>query len=155
MLLLVLLAGFSFDRSIGVAYTADERLCIAIEHRGLAAGTRVTIIVPAAGNETARRIETRIAGAGCPEGPHMLQGARYQLVRETKDPLVGIAVTGARSSLDLDGDGRAESFRQCASGEGLHLTVWSGAPLKGRRRWHRYVYLGYDTEPDCQPADYR
>jgi hypothetical protein len=55
---------------------------------------------------------------------------------------------------DLDGDGKAESFRQCVSSEGVHLTVWSGEPLKGKRIFHAYVPLGYDTEPNCTPADY-
>ncbi len=55
---------------------------------------------------------------------------------------------------DIDGDGRPETFRSCASGEGLHMTVWSGEPLASARLWHAYVYLGYDTEPDCTPQDY-
>jgi hypothetical protein len=45
--------------------------------------------------------------------------------------------------------------RACASSEGLHLTLWSGAPLKGTRLWHLYYYLGYDVEPTCQSADYQ
>lgn len=45
-------------------------------------------------------------------------------------------------------------FRTCASAEGLHLTVWKGLPLKGKRVWHRYYYLGYDMEPNCTEADY-
>ena len=39
--------------------------------------------------------------------------------------------------------------------EGLHLTAWMGKPLKGRRIWHRYYSLGYDTEADCTEADTR
>ena len=55
---------------------------------------------------------------------------------------------------DLDGDGTLEYFRQCTSSEGVHLTIWSGEPLKGTRRWHHYYYLGYDVEPSCNEADY-
>jgi hypothetical protein len=58
---------------------------------------------------------------------------------------------------DLDGDGIVESFRACLSSEGLHLTVWSGLPLEGERRWHRYHYLGFELDPsaqDCTKADY-
>jgi hypothetical protein len=55
---------------------------------------------------------------------------------------------------DLDGDGTLEGFRSCASGEGLHLTVWYGEPLSTARLWHGYYYLGYDTESDCGPQDY-
>jgi hypothetical protein len=55
---------------------------------------------------------------------------------------------------DIDGDGTAERLRVCTSNEGLHLTIWSGEPLVGPRRWHRYLYLGYDVEPSCVPKDY-
>ena len=57
-------------------------------------------------------------------------------------------------SPDLDGDGRHAYFRSCASAEGLHLTVWSEAPL-GRRRFHAYHDLGYDVDPSCTEADVR
>jgi hypothetical protein len=56
--------------------------------------------------------------------------------------------------LDLDGDGRAETFRACTSSEGLHLKIWSGAPGTGTQRWHRYLYLGYDVEPSCTRLDF-
>jgi hypothetical protein len=65
----------------------------------------------------------------------------------------GFASGGAKP--DLDGDGVPEGFRTCASGEGLHLTLWNGEPLKGVRVWHAYFYLGYDTEADCEEPDYR
>jgi hypothetical protein len=55
---------------------------------------------------------------------------------------------------DIDGDGMVERLRVCTSNEGLHLTIWSGEPLVGPRRWHRYLFLGYDVEPSCAPKDY-
>src|SRR5262245_35213730 len=58
------------------------------------------------------------------------------------------------AKLDLDGNGTPEGFRSCASGEGLHLTVWYAEPLTTARLWHGYVYLGYDTESDCDEKDY-
>jgi len=83
-----------------------------------------------------------------------------------KDVTIGpaIAIAGFNGSLkvengkvrgDLNGDGRLESFRLCTSNEGLHLTVWTGEPLKGKRLWHEYYYLGYDVEPNCTQRDYR
>ena len=45
--------------------------------------------------------------------------------------------------------------RSCTSREGLHLTVWAGAPLKSPRLWHSYYYLGYDVEPSCENGDVR
>jgi hypothetical protein len=67
------------------------------------------------------------------------------------DPPADFPATGAMP--DLNGDGRAEGFRSCASGEGLHLTVWYGEPLTTSRLWHGYFYLGYDTEADCDAKD--
>ena len=60
-------------------------------------------------------------------------------------------LNGRSPSRDLDYDGTPERFRSCASAEGLHLTVWTGE----LRRWHRYHYLGYDTEANCTPAETR
>ena len=57
-------------------------------------------------------------------------------------------------SADLNKDGQGEYFRVCTSNEGLHLTVWSGKPLTGKRRWHRYFYLHYDVVPSCKKKDY-
>jgi hypothetical protein len=67
------------------------------------------------------------------------------------DPPPGLAAAGAMP--DLNGDGTAEGFRSCASGEGLHLTVWYGEPLTTSRLWHGYYYLGYDSEADCDAKD--
>ena len=54
---------------------------------------------------------------------------------------------------DIDRDGTPESYRECTSAEGVHLTVWTGEPLRGTRIWHHYYYLGYDVEPTCTEAD--
>jgi hypothetical protein len=64
----------------------------------------------------------------------------------------GIVATAA-GAIDLDGDGSPETFSVCSSSEGLHLTVWSGSVEGGRRLWHSYVYLGYDTEPTCTQSE--
>jgi hypothetical protein len=50
---------------------------------------------------------------------------------------------------DLDGDGTPERFHVCASYEGVHLNVWSGAPNRGVVRWTRYFYVPYATDPTC------
>lgn len=43
------------------------------------------------------------------------------------------------------------SFRQCASGEGVHLTAWRG----NRRTWHEYWYVGFDLESTCTDEETR
>lgn len=52
-------------------------------------------------------------------------------------------------SIDINEDGKAEYFRHCASYEGIHLTIWTGKPLKGKRIWHSYYYLVSDIQADC------
>ena len=53
----------------------------------------------------------------------------------------------------LNGANPDAQVRSCTSREGLHLTVWAGQPLKSRRLWHQYYYLGYDVEPSCTDGD--
>lgn len=69
-------------------------------------------------------------------------------------PAKKIEVKNKLASVDLNGDGKPEFFRLCASNEGLHLTIWTGKPLKGKRIWHSYYYLHYDTEADCEKKDW-
>lgn len=51
--------------------------------------------------------------------------------------------------MDLNNDGRKETFSQCATAEGVHFSVWDGAAYKGRLIWSGYYYLGYDTKANC------
>ena len=75
----------------------------------------------------------------------------------------GIAVVGISkapgidkgfATVELTGGPPAEYFRECTSSEGLHMTVWTGKPLLGKRIWYRYFYLHYDTVPNCKKRDY-
>jgi len=73
------------------------------------------------------------------------------------DPIHGIVRDQANVPSTRVADAPANerlNFRNCTSGEGMHLTVWSGKPLIGKRFWHAYHYLGYDVEPNCTPMDY-
>jgi len=100
-------------------------------------------------------------------------GGRQDSCAAANDPSSGYAVLGADSasvqipaigilnypgdlredgdglSADLDGDGQPEYFRACASSEGIHFTIWTGKPLTGKLRWHKYQYLGYDMSANC------
>ncbi len=58
------------------------------------------------------------------------------------------------ATIDFDNDKENEYFRECTSNEGLHLTVWKGKPLVGKRIWHSYYHFNYDTEPTCKKKDY-
>lgn len=92
---------------------------------------------------------------------------RYKLAltgdAELQPGAIGIGISGAANrcgtsestaSCDLEPGGAPQSFRVCASREGLHFSIWSGKPLEGTRRWRVYYFLGYDVEPDCTDRDY-
>ena len=88
-----------------------------------------------------------------------------ELIGKNPDSTVlsGIAVVGISkaptlekgiATAELTGGPPAEYFRECTSSEGIHMTVWTGKPLLGKRIWYRYFYLHYDTVPNCKKRDY-
>ena len=95
------------------------------------------------------------------EHSYQLKPIDYEL--EFSAPMIAITKAEAPALIarnhlvtaDLDGDSQVESFRQCTSHEGIHLTVWTGKPLQGRRRWHYYYDLSFDVEPSCKEIEYR
>lgn len=137
-------------------------LCLHHEGVALAAGTVVWLVQP----DTPQSVARAVPGTGvCGAWPDLAEKALVPL-RPIAGALDGtrlsIAVVaparkpvarGGRVEADLDGDGVPERFRACTSSEGVHLTIWSGQPLTGRLRWHRYVYLGYDVDPTCAAAE--
>jgi hypothetical protein len=160
---------FDFGRDVGIlTRDAASRPCIALSGAGLAPGARLTLILPASSRGTdstvmAAALITAPADSTCDALDRKASAWRIRPVGDTSGfaPL-GIALldrgiswrrTGRDLAADLDGDGIPEYFRACASLEGIHLTIWSGAPLTGRRRWHHYRYLGYDLEPDCTAGE--
>jgi hypothetical protein len=164
---------FDYMRQIGVvAVQKNGRPCLAIPAPDLPNGTRLALVwVPMEGAGRPPQIRSaRVTGrqpnlCDIPEAAEPADSS-YR-VTTTGGPLnegpsfavlIGsgrLAVTGSTVAGDLDGDGVLETFRVCTSTEGLHLTVWSGEPLKGTRRWHRYFYLGYAVEPSCEEPDYK
>jgi hypothetical protein len=65
-----------------------------------------------------------------------------------------VKIEKGSATIDLDEDKENEYFRECSSNEGLHLTVWKGKPLIGKRIWHSYYHFNYDTDPTCKKKDY-
>ena len=160
-----------FDNDVGLVFVRGAGYPTILYHRReqVRAGTPVTVILPTKATTLAGRVTGRPPPAEeyvqRPFGPDV--SARRAVVEvEVGDltPALGVAVIGRPVVVgrqagvfvaELDGMAPRESFRVCASIEGAHLTVWSGQPLKGKRRWHAYYYLGYDTESDCTPGDTR
>jgi hypothetical protein len=50
--------------------------------------------------------------------------------------------------------GMSYTFDECASHEGIHLTVRASGRRTSRLVWHDYMYLDYGTEPSCGDRQY-
>lgn len=163
---------FNYDRDFGLAAVDESGLiCVTIRAQSLAPGTRVTLIwVPAGGSTgTPQVTEAEVRGprddpcdipVGAEPNDFAYEAAAIDTLVYASQPYFAglipsnkIEIEGQRVRGDLDGDGVAEEFRACTSQEGLHMSIWSGEPLKGRRRWRRYYYLGYDIEASCEDRD--
>ena len=157
---------FDWSRRIGIAAVQHGRqLVFAAPDDALPPGTLVTLVWL---DEPQHFSQARILAlnrqpwviAGQP-----VEGSAYELQAEAIDSKQGgyaIAITGETGApaisgenvvIDLDGDGENETFRQCSSAEGLHLTVWSGPPLTSPQDWHRYLYLGQELQVTCSETE--
>ena len=155
---------WSFDDNAGVAMRTPNATCLSIPQASLAPGGVITVVLPASTPQEVAMGRVVRANGACRSADTDDHMHRYEIRLERATPagLPMIALTGVAGAFqhrgdvvaaDLDGDRRDELFRSCTSTEGVHLTIWSEAILTGRRRWHRYVFLGYDVEPTCTPAD--
>ena len=148
---------------IGIAANISGKACLTIHNNAVVPGERVVLVNPFKQVLAEARVRRRATDSCRDKGDVDTDPApeRYELrIVKGKLPPSGpaIAIIQSKSGLkrrgkdiagDFDGDGEPEYFRSCGSSEGLHLTVWSGAPLMGTLRWHHYYYLGYDIEPTC------
>lgn len=159
---------FNAQTQLGVAEVTNAGSgCLTIGNASLREGEAIDLVSPQKPQTLTRaRIEKKLSQS-CSRNADAPAGTSFYSFRVKQDdakpgsPTIAIAgftggfeVVGGRVRADLNGDGRLASFRQCASAEGLHLTVWDGESLKGRRLWHGYYFLGYDVEPDCTRSDY-
>lgn len=153
---------FDWQRSIGVAARRGDTLCLRVQASMLQSGTRVLLVSPHDQVVAGAAISESLAS--CADEVPGLDYSFYRLVPvdslEVFGPLIALIApnvplpVSTPVRIDLDLDGMTEQFRACTSSEGLHLTIWSGEPLVGSRRWHYYYYLGYDVEPDCVEQDF-
>jgi len=160
---------FNFQSKVGVVdVNSSNDMCLTIPNANLADGDRVRIVSPHKPQALAVAIIQKKVLGSCSQNPDTSPTDSFYSLRVVSGRLepggVGVAVIGARVNfkvanglayVDLNGDGRKEYFRACTSQEGLHLTIWSGKPLRGVRRWHWYYYLGYDVEPSCTSREAR
>jgi hypothetical protein len=150
---------------LGLAEVFKEQLCIALPGVRLTEGSPVTLVrVDSPQRAVAVVVEREVSNCEGMERA-MLPGPFYAAASwRTVNWADGfwVAVAGRRATRQRDGAVTVAlsaaypgaRVRSCASVEGVHFTVWAGEPLRSRRLWHQYYYLGYDVEPSCQPADY-
>jgi len=154
------------ETRVGIAAGNSAQYCLALPGAPLGSGTPVAVVTLGERQRLHRLITVRTVSE-CPVmAEHDTPGPYYLLAPEAGDELppgLGVAVPGRPAVRTVGGEVRlylSERIREarvrsCTSSEGLHLTVWSGVPLRTGRLWHAYWYLGYDVEPDCRPADYQ
>ena len=158
---------FRYASQIGIAESRpDGTFCLTIEDASLKEGERVLIVVPEVPQRHLTGAVAEKLGSSCTRNTEISKADAFYTVKiSSPEPLpdsLSIAVVGFSGRVlqrggqvraSLDSNGTLDSFRSCASTEGVHLTVWNGKPLSGKRRWHRYYYLGYDVEPTCKAGD--
>jgi hypothetical protein len=153
---------------LGVAVQKSGTTCLYTHNADLASGSPLILVLLSPPQSTAKAEIVRPAPPICSSiDPSDADLKSYEIRTTGEAPLPAtpaIAVSGFSGrfqtrgkyvTADINQDGEPEFFRFCASSDGLHLTVWSGKPLHGKRRWHQYYYLGYDVEPNCTPAETR
>lgn len=159
---------FSPQARLGVAEIDENgEGCLTVMNAALREGDAAILVSLQEPQTFTRTLISKKVPQSCSRNTTFPAGASFYSFRiensnaKPMEPAIAVAgfngsfkVDGGKVRGDLDGDGRLESFRSCASNEGLHLTVWSGEPLTGKRIWHEYFYLGYDLEPDCDERDY-
>lgn len=159
------------DSKVGVVYRDHRnKLLLTLPNSALKAGSKVVLIsVPGHSRLCCAEIVKRL-GQGPGIGHQIIisgytQDTTYLMKMDKADAAVQLGfgiidspkIFSSRAGAiraDLNRDGIEESFRDCTSHEGVHLTIWSGQALKGPRLWHAYYFLEYDVEPSCVKQDY-
>ena len=161
---------FDFTRDIGLfAANRDGKFCLSITNKALKPGQEITLIWTAVEGEPSKpeirraRITAKLA-APCDEVNRSENDSTYRLAAgQLEKGKVYFALVGRQDDLRIVGKhvggrvgtARDVSFRSCTSMEGLHFTLWSGAPPREKRLWHGYYYLGYDVEPTCREREFQ
>jgi hypothetical protein len=154
---------FSYEDRVAIAVGGTDKVCVSAKGDFFKPGDEVRLIDPGTQKSWLAIVEPVTEKCELSVSDVSMRAVRVGIKGEQPGPFVGVAIQPPRTSsfdvidavvsADLDGDGQREFFRSCTSVEGVHLTVWSGAPLTGQRRWHAYHYVGYDMVPSCTPGE--
>jgi hypothetical protein len=156
---------FDYTSGVGVAVLKSAGSCLEIANGSLVNGKRFPFVTPDPPQTTGLAATIRETQKPCTTsipkpGLHYYEFTVARGTLKRGAPAFALpgyngqfTTTGDQVSADLDGDGQPEYFRSCTSTEGVHLTIWSGKPLEGEKRWHYYYPLGYDVSPTCDPRE--
>ena len=145
--------------------------CLVIKAANLPNGTVVTLVDAEASHNT---IRSRVISSAKNEDkcPPLMEdrkdvntegGKSFYLISKPKATQadttftygVAVVIAGENNplsiseTLDLNNDGKLDSFSFCATSEGISFDVWSATPYKSENIWNGYYYLGYDIESNC------
>ena len=148
-------------RDIGLLRPSRKRVCLSIKS-GAQAWTGADVDLGSVEDRCSnRRFATALSTINCEPFNHGENDATYRLDAGKLSRAASISRLSATINSILRGNVRGIvgsnefSFRSCTSMEGIHFTIWSGEALTGKRLWHAYYYLGYDTEPTCKEAEFK
>ena len=154
---------FSYEDRVGVVVARNDVVCVSKQGALFKPGDDVRLVDPDMQRSWPAVVESAVEPCEASISDVPLRAMRVRVTGDQPASFVGVAIQVPRASTfevingavvtDLDGDGQREFFRSCTSIEGVHITVWSGAPLTGQRRWHAYHYVGYDMVPSCTAAE--
>jgi hypothetical protein len=157
----------SYTPKIGLGVKTAARACFAIHNGDLTTGTAVTLVFPLAPVTIVQGTVSNVSKEPCPISQNVdTTVSNYSL--DIKSPIPNLtpfivvlgtpAVTVNANNVaqgDLNQNGQTQTFRACSADNGIHLTVWSGAPLQGKLLWHGPYYESSNPHigPSCTPAE--
>jgi hypothetical protein len=150
----------------GVAVKSGNRICLSLRGKAIPLNTTVTLVTTSAQQSTAIALVVELSSSTCPGiKDDQSSYTSYQLrvapgtsdVQENMPLIAAIALPSqfkkhhemVEAHLPGPLPSQFDTFQSCTSADGVHLTVWQGKPLVGKRVWHQYYYLGQDLEQTC------
>ena len=156
----------NYAADLGIAIQKNDHSCLLIANGGLSPGQRIFFVTDATPQTFGEAEILSKAGEFCMDSDQQTHGATAYSIKTIQGalrkgapafaiakPINPMEMSGGYLRADLDNNGRANTFRTCTSSEGVHLTIWEGKPLEGKRKWHSYYYLGYDVTSNCTDSE--
>ncbi len=165
-------AQIDFSSRFGTGVETAARTCIAIKNASLAPGSPITLIEPETPQNFVSAQISSPSSEMCPVSATVdgeLTSYKISLPKSPAPlgklvPFIGYAGPPASAAFamnnnnveaDLEGNHSADTFRACAAGNTIYLSVWHGRPLVGSRIWAgRYDDAGNTGAfPPCDPKE--